>query len=266
MDFNSTLHSRISSPNDVINPLQHLTDRNHIKSRKNSTKDRVSAIELPILPTSFRRQCLVCARPSRVKSYKNICRWSVTLENVPVPLSLLLLHVWTERLLFPLERGELEKEGKGRKNKKRGREKRNWTAGGRRHRRKVCLLRMRPKNWALKAARLLETLGATLRLASGLGNAEIMHPGSRECQYFHYFTACRRVSGPRNRPRSKTSADFFPFLVPRFLFFPLSSLPRKEPLASCFSVWSRAAIFLPSGRCEQATQEYGECERFDLPM
>lgn len=54
----------------------------------------------------------------------------------------------------------------------------------------VCLLRTRPKNRALKAPRLLETLGATFSIGVWREGecGEIMRRGCHECQYFHYFS------------------------------------------------------------------------------
>lgn len=97
---------------------------------------------------------------------------------------------------------------------------------------KACLLRMRPKNRALKAPRLLETLGATFSIGVWHGKRRDNAPrGCHECQYFHYFNE----TSPRFRkPFEKRSADLFlssflPFFPPSILFFcDVSPPPRGE--------------------------------------
>lgn len=111
--------------------------------------------------------------------------------------------------------------------KKRTEEEKNRRRDGDIGRKSVCL-GCGFKNWALKAAQLLETHREETRLASSLGNVRIMHHGRHESQYFHYFTraGCSWTSKKHAR---KILLTFLPtFLVPlrrkecRSLFFCLA--------------------------------------------
>lgn len=85
---------------------------------------------------------------------------------------------------------------------------------------KVCLLRMRPKNWPLKASGTPRNTG---RRRYDLANVELMRRGCHECQYFHYFAGQRqeRVSrlGKSFRKKLVLISFFLPFFLFSFCFF-----------------------------------------------
>lgn len=119
----------------------------------------------------------------------------------------------------------------------------------------VCLLRTRPKNRALKAPRLLETLGATFSIGVWREGecGEIMRRGCHECQYFHYFSTRFREALFEKRVLCWSlllllSSFIFHFFPPFFTILLRSLLLPHGKTCSIplrFFVWSSVAIFLP---------------------
>lgn len=95
----------------------------------------------------------------------------------------------------------------------------------------VCLLRTRPKNRALKAPRLLETLGATFSIGVWREGecGEIMRRGCHECQYFHYFSTRFREACSLLISSSSSFFFYFSFFSPFFHHsFAISSSPSRK--------------------------------------
>lgn len=105
----------------------------------------------------------------------------------------------------------------------------------------VCLLRTRPKNRALKAPRLLETLGATFSIGVWREGecGEIMRRGCHECQYFHYFSTRFREACSLLISSSSSFFFYFSFFFSLFspffcdLFFSLTE--KRVPFLRVFS-------------------------------
>lgn len=189
------------------------------------------------------------------------------------PLGRVLLHARAKRKrrkAFPpsffLLQNRSEKE-KGRKEEKK-RRKLVERVGARDI--GVCLLRTRPKNRALKAPRLLETLGATFSIGVWHGrmrrdNASWLPRMSIFSLFFNAFSgsvvrkACSLLI-------SSSSfffhfSFFFPLFSPFFcdLFFSLTE--KRVPFLCVFSFDLPWLFFYHWKRCEkEATEEYAEYE------
>lgn len=183
------------------------------------------------------------------------------------PLGRVLLHARAKRKrrkAFPpsffLLQNRSEKE-KGRKEEKK-RRKLVERVGARDI--GVCLLRTRPKNRALKAPRLLETLGATFSIGVWHGrmrrdNASWLPRMSIFSLFFNAFSG------------SVFSADLFFFFHSFFIFSPLFSpffcdlffslTEKRVPFLRVFSFDLPWLFFYHWKRCEkEATEEYAEYE------
>lgn len=185
------------------------------------------------------RPCFVCPRPAGANSYIRIfadgssAGWKIGWLCC-CPLGLVLLHARAKRkrrkegASLPssfLLQNRSEKE-KGRKEEKK-RRKLVERVGARDI--GVCLLRTRPKNRALKAPRLLETLGATFSIGVWREGecGEIMRRGCHECQYFHYFST--RFREACSLLISSSSFIRFSFFPPFFHHsFAISSSPSRK--------------------------------------
>lgn len=198
----------------------------------------------PSLPSSFRLLCtasVFCLPTSRRREqlYKNICRWIVRGEK-----SAGCAAVHSAACCYT--RGPRGKEGRGafppsffllqnRSEKEKGRkeEKKRRKLVERVGARDigVCLLRTRPKNRALKAPRLLETLGATFSIGVWREGecGEIMRRGCHECQYFHYFSTRFREACSLLISSSSSFFFYFSFFSPFFHHsFAISSSPSRK--------------------------------------
>lgn len=221
------------------------------------------------------RPCFVCPRPAGANSYIRIfadgssAGWKIGWLCC-CPLGLVLLHARAKRKRrkegaslpssFLLQnRSEKEKWRKEEKKRRKLVERVGARDIG------VCLLRTRPKNRALKAPRLLETLGATFSIGVWREGecGEIMRRGCHECQYFHYFSTRFREACSLLISSSFFFhfSFFFPLFSPFFcdLFFSLTE--KRVPFLCVFSFDLPWLFFYHWKRCEkEATEEYAEYE------
>lgn len=226
------------------------------------------------------RPCFVCPRPAGANSYIRIfadgssAGWKIGWLCC-CPLGRVLLHARAKRKRrkegaslpssFLLQnRSEKEKWRKEEKKRRKLVERVGARDIG------VCLLRTRPKNRALKAPRLLETLGATFSIGVWHGrmrrdNASWLPRMSIFSLFFNAFSgsvvrkACSLLI-------SSSSfffhfSFFFPLFSPFFcdLFFSLTE--KRVPFLCVFSFDLPWLFFYHWKRCEkEATEEYAEYE------
>lgn len=191
------------------------------------------------------RPCFVCPRPAAANSYIRIFAdgsstgWKIGWPCCP-------LGCYT--------RGPRGKEGGGLSSflpkiearKKKGGKKEEIGREGARDI-GVCLLRTRPKNRALKAPRLLETLGATFSI--GVWHGRMRRDNASWLPRMSIFSLFSRVFGKRSKSVLLISSFPLPFFhfssFFRYSFAILLPRGKTRSIPPCFFVWSSVAIFLP---------------------
>lgn len=204
------------------------SSKDKIVSKNNSSSflcfDRVSRFGpqiLPVLVSTSSHPCFVCPRPGGANSYIRIFADGSSRVEKRRPGCPLAVRVVTR------SRWKRKKEGQGLGIEARSAEK-------------ACLLRMRPKNRALKAPRLLETLGATFSI--GVWHGKRRDNARRRLPRMSIFSLFHETSPRFRKPFEKRSADLFLFssllsshFSPSIPFF-CDSLPPRGETVPCFFV------------------------------